>query len=103
MRYQENVSILKYFIIVFLFFFHTQLLAIEQSKAIEQGVKVCRSDDQQFKASKMSRSQYDNFCKCYITNMVKLFDEKEKRYQKKYKKPSGNFMRKSRGVLKTCT
>ena len=86
-----------------LFFFHTQLHADDLTKEIEQGVKVCRSDYQQFKASKMSRSKYDNFCKCYITNMIKLFDEKEKRYQKKYKKPSGKFISKSRGVLKTCT
>ena len=42
---------------------------------------------QQFKASGLSTAKYLNFCVCYMTNMVDALDEKENRYQQKYKKP----------------
>jgi len=71
--------------------------------AEQEGIRICKEDNQQFIASKMSRSQYNSFCECYIKKMISLFDEKERNYQKKYKKPSGKFTKESKKVLSACS
>jgi hypothetical protein len=38
-----------------------------------------------------------------MTNMVDALDEKENRYQQKYKKPSGKYIRLAREYKKECT
>ncbi len=66
-------------------------------------INVCQKDMQQFKASGLSTAKYLKFCVCYMSNMVDVLDEKEDRYQQKYKKPSGKYIRLAREYKKECT
>ena len=66
-------------------------------------INACQKDMQQFKASGLSTAKYLKFCVCYMSNMVDALDEKEDRYQQKYKKPSGKYIRLAREYKKECT
>ena len=91
----RNLSIIIMFIC-----FSTSSISNEYQK--NYAINVCQKDMQQFKASGLSTARYLNFCVCYMTNMVDALDEKENRYQQKYKKPSGKYIRLAREYKKEC-
>ena len=63
---------------------------------------MCKQDTQQFRASGLPIAGYLKFCECYMTNMINSLDEKEQGYQRKYKKPSGKFMKLSKKYKDNC-
>ena len=90
-------------LIIIIMFICCSTTSISNEYQKNYAINVCQKDMQQFKASGLSTAKYLNFCVCYMTNMVDALDEKENRYQQKYKKPSGKYIRLAREYKKECT
>jgi len=100
--YLEMIVIIRNLLLSIVFIsFSTISNANEYQK--NYAINVCQKDMQQFKASGLSTAKYLKFCVCYMSNMVDALDEKEDRYQQKYKKPSGKYIRLAREYKKECT
>ena len=95
-----TVIIRNLIIIIMFICFSTSSISNEYQK--NYAINVCQKDMQQFKASGLSTAKYLKFCECYMTNMVDALDEKESKYQQKYKKPSGKYIKLARKYKKAC-
>ena len=93
---------LRYSLILFFFIFFTSQ-AKSNDYQLNYAINYCQQDMQQFKASNLSVEKYLKFCECYMTKMINSLDDKERKYQKKYGKPSGKYMKLSRKYKGDCS
>ena len=92
-----------FLVILVSFFFQFQVHGKNASQSeIDYAIRICQNDMQQFKASGLSTKKYLKFCECYMKGAMSAFDEKELKYQSKYKKPSGKFQKISKNLKKKC-
>ena len=94
----KKIILIFAFLLVYLSAFGNE----ELKKQLNYAINICQQDMQQFTASGLTLPQYLNFCKCYMTEMTNAVDEKEMKYQKKYRKPSGKFIKTSKKIRKKC-
>ena len=74
----------------------------ELKKQLNYAISTCQQDMQQFSSSGLTVPQYLKFCECYMTNMINALDKKEIKYQAKYKKPSGKYIKTGKKIKKRC-
>ena len=63
------------FLILFAMFLQFNSFSIDQD-GINKTIKLCQSNQEQFKASGLTREKYNSFCSCYIKG---LFEDGDKR------------------------
>jgi hypothetical protein len=84
--------IIRNFLLILLIIFPLKSINANEYQ-LNYAINMCKQDTQQFRASGLPIGGYLKFCECYMTNMINSLDEKEQGYQKKYKKPSGKFIK----------
>ena len=93
-------------IVVFIVYLLISFNAFGKVQQIKQqlnyAINLCQQDMQQWTASGLTLPKYLKFCECYMTELVNAVDEKEVKYQKKYKKPSGKFIKLSKKFKTNC-
>ena len=93
-------------IVVFIVYLLISSNAFGNEQQIKQklnyAINLCQQDMQQWTASGLTLPKYLKFCECYMTELVNAVDEKEVKYQKKYKKPSGKFIKLSKKFKTNC-
>ena len=95
------IVIIRNVLLIFIIIFPLNYINANEYQ-LNYAINMCKQDSQQFRASGLPISSYLKFCECYMTNMMNSLDEKEKSYQKKYKKPSGKFIKLSKEYKDDC-
>ena len=85
----KKVAVLIIFLLVSFSAFGNE----EIKKQLNYAISLCQQDMQQWTASGLTLPKYLKFCECYMTELTYAVDEKEVNYQKKYKKPSGKYIK----------
>ena len=73
---------------------------VNATDAIEKEIKKCQANYDTENYNNISRSQYNDFCVCYIYSMVDLI-EKEENYIS-FSNPSDEFINKTEKIIKAC-
>ena len=70
--------------------------------SINDAVSDCKKEYENVENNELSQNQYFNFCECYIYGVDEIYDEKEDSYQKKFDKPSEEFLNKVDQIGNSC-
>ena len=89
-------------LITFLLFSSSTFGNEEIKKQLNYAISLCQQDMQQWTASGLTLPKYLKFCECYMTELTYALDEKEVNYQKKYRKPSGKFIKIAKKTKTKC-
>jgi len=70
--------------------------------SISDAINDCKQEYANLENKELSQNQYYNFCECYIYGVDEIYNEKEDSYQKKYDKPSEEFLNKVEQIGNSC-
>ena len=67
---------------------------------LEKEIKKCQANYDTENYNNISRSQYNDFCVCYIYGMVDLIEQEENYIS--FSNPSDEFINKTEKIIKAC-
>ena len=75
----------------------------EDVYTVEDALKDCQADYANSQLEdRLTKTEYNKFCECYIYRVAEIFDDEEIEYQHEHDKPSSQFIKETERLADLC-
>ena len=75
----------------------------EDEYTVEDALKDCQADYANSQLEdRLTKTEYNKFCECYIYRVAEIFDDEEIEYQQEHNEPSSQFLQETERLADLC-